>query len=444
VRVAIRKHWKDFAAVVVLIVIAAGVGGYILSNQRFYLPSWVPLVGSDFYHLEADFSTAQAVTPGQGQTVNIAGVKVGEITKVELVDGRARVEMQIQRKYSKIYRDATILLRPKTGLKDMILELDPGTVTAGEVPDKGSIPVSQTLPDINPDEILAQLDRDTRDYLRLLLGGAGQGLRNNAASLSATLKRFEPTARDGLLISRALAERRRNIARTIHNFRLLSQALASRDDDLAAFVESSNAVFARFAAQDANIRATLRELPSTLAATQAGLAKTNRLATVLGPSLQSLRPAARALGPANVAVRPFFRETEPVVRTQLRPFARAALPVARDLRPAARDLSVLTPNLTTTFRVLNYALNELAYNPPGPSEEGYLFWASWANHAANSLFSTQDAHGPIRRGLFLASCASLSLLKQIATANPTLQLLLGLTNIPDSTGICPEQTSPFG
>ncbi|HVE69069.1 MAG TPA: MlaD family protein [Solirubrobacteraceae bacterium] len=440
---AIRKHWKDFAAVLVLIVIAAGVGGYILSNQRLHLPKWVPLVGTDFYKLKADFSTAQAVTPGQGQTVTIAGVNVGEISDVRLEDGRAQVELKIRRKYSKIYRDATILLRPKTGLKDMILELDPGSVTAGEIPEGGSVPVSQTLPDINPDQILAQLDRDTRDYLRLLLGGAGEGLRGNAAALAATFKRFEPTARDGARITRALSARRANLARVVHNFGLLSQALASRDDDLAAFVESSNDVFARLAAQDANIRATLRELPSTLQATQVGLTKANRLAGVLGPTLQALRPTARALGPTNVAVRPFFRETEPIVRTQLRPFARAALPVVRDLRPAAQNLSVLTPNLTTTFRVANYLLNELAYNPPGP-EEGYLFWASWANHAANSIFSTQDAHGPIRRGLFLASCSSLGLLKQIASTSPSLQLLIGLTNVPDSAGVCPQQTSPFG
>jgi phospholipid/cholesterol/gamma-HCH transport system substrate-binding protein len=444
VTVAIRKHWKDFAAVVLLILVAAGVGGYILSNQRFYLPKWVPLVGKDFYTLKADFSTAQAVTPGQGQTVNVAGVKVGEISRVDLVGGRAVVEMKIERKYSKIYRDASILLRPKTGLKDMILELDPGTVTAGEVPSGGSIPVSQTLPDINPDQILAQLDRDTRDYLRLLLGGAGQGLRGNSQALAATFKRFEPTARYGDQLTRLLAERRRNVARSIHNFRLLAQALASRDGDLARFVKASNDVFARFAAQDANIRATLRELPGTLEVTQSALGRTNRLASALGPTLQALRPTARDLGPTNVAVRPFFRETEPVVRTQLRPFSRQALPVVRDLRPATRDLSVLTPNLTTTFRVVNYILNELAYNPPGPAEEGYLFWAAWASHAGNSLFSTQDAHGPIRRGLFLASCSALGLLKQISTANPTLQLLLGLTNVPDSAGVCPQQTSPFG
>ncbi len=443
-RVAIRKHWKDFAAVVVLIVISAGVAGYILSNQRFYLPKWVPLVGKDFYTLNAEFSTAQAVTPGQGQSVDIAGVKVGEISKVDLKNGRAVVQMKIQRKYSKIYKDAHILLRPKTGLKDMILEMDPGTVTAGEVPNNGTIPVSQTLPDINADEILAALDGDTRDYLRLLLGGAGQGLKGNGGALSATFRRFEPTARDGLKITQQLVQRRQNLARVIHNFSSLSQELASRDDDLAQWVQSSNAVFARFAAQDANLRSTLQELPPTLTTTNVALVKANRLARVLGPTLQALRPAARNLGPTLIAVRPFLKQSTPIIRDQLRPFTREALPVVKDLRPTVTNLSALTPNLTTTFRVVNYILNELAYNPPGDAQEGYLFWASWASHAGASVFSTQDAHGPIRRGVFLASCSSLTLLNQIASSSPPLQLLVGLLNVPQTAGLCPGQTGASG
>ena len=47
--------------------------------------------------------------------------------------------MKIKEKYKPIYRDATILLRPKTGLKDMILELDPGTKSAGALPEGGTI-----------------------------------------------------------------------------------------------------------------------------------------------------------------------------------------------------------------------------------------------------------------------------------------------------------------
>ena len=63
------------------------------TNQRFNLPGWVPLVGKNFFTLRGEFTTAQAVTPGQGQTVSIAGVKVGEITRVTLHEGRALATM---------------------------------------------------------------------------------------------------------------------------------------------------------------------------------------------------------------------------------------------------------------------------------------------------------------------------------------------------------------
>ncbi len=43
-RRAIQKHLRDFLAIVAIAVVAVLVGGYILSNQRFYAPSWVPLI----------------------------------------------------------------------------------------------------------------------------------------------------------------------------------------------------------------------------------------------------------------------------------------------------------------------------------------------------------------------------------------------------------------
>jgi len=166
---AIKKHLPDFAAIIGLILVAVLVSSVILSNQRLTLPGWVPVIGKDFYEIEAEMQTAQSVTPGQGQTVNVAGVEVGEIKSVKLEDGRAVIGMKIEPRYRRVYRDATVLLRPKTGLKDMVAELTPGTKAAGRLPEGGRIPVSQTLPDVNLDEILATLDADTRDYLLLLL-----------------------------------------------------------------------------------------------------------------------------------------------------------------------------------------------------------------------------------------------------------------------------------
>ena len=439
---AIRKHWLDFVAIIGLILIAGAVSVYILGKQRLTLPAWVPFVGKDFFVIKAELATAQAVTPGQGQTVNIAGVQVGEISKVELVDGKAIITLKMRPKYGRVYKNATVLMRPKTGLKDMVAELEPGTSDAGRLEEGDTIPVSNTLPDVNLDEILASLDTDTRDYLTILVGAGGEGLRGNGRDLARAIRRFEPSARYGRQVFGALEKRKQNIKRVIHNLSLLMDELGAKDDQLAEFVENSNAVFATLARQDANLRATLTELPSTLDETQRGLAKAKTLADELGPTLQALRPGARALGPTLRDVRPFVRETTPIIHDEIRPFVRASRPTVTQLKPTLNDLSKATPDLTRTFKVVNYLLDELAYNPPG-QEEGFLFWVAWANHVGAQIFSTQDAHGPIRRGLFITTCQDVPVLGQVANANPLLGTLIELLAVP--TQNCPNSTQdPVG
>ena len=183
----IKKQAPVFVAILFLFVIALGIGGYILSNQRFYLPGWVPVLGTEFYTVEAELPTAQAVVPGQGQTVNVAGVKIGEVGSVQLEDGKAVVELKIKDEFRPIYRDSTVLLRPKTGLKDMYMALDPGNRRAGELPEGGRVRVANTLPDVNSDEFLAQLDSDTRAYLQILLNAGGTAFDDKATGADQPL-----------------------------------------------------------------------------------------------------------------------------------------------------------------------------------------------------------------------------------------------------------------
>ncbi len=120
---AIRKHLRDFIAVAVLLVVAAGDDLYILQKQRLR----IPVLEEKPFELKAEFETAQAVVPGQGQTLRVAGVRVGDVEDVELEDGHGVVTFDVDREFLPIYQDATILMRPTTGLKDMFFELDPGT-----------------------------------------------------------------------------------------------------------------------------------------------------------------------------------------------------------------------------------------------------------------------------------------------------------------------------
>jgi phospholipid/cholesterol/gamma-HCH transport system substrate-binding protein len=449
----IKKQARVFVAIIFLFVLAAGIAGYILSNQRFYLPAWVPVLGTDFYTVKAELPTGQAIVPGQGQTVNIAGVKIGEVGSVRLEDGKAVVDMQIRDEYRPIYRDASVLLRPKTGLKDMYLALDPGTRRAGELPEGGRVSVANTLPDVNTDEFLAELDSDTRAYLQILLNAGGTAFDDKitgadarydqtaAQDLRETFKRFEPTARDGARITRLLAKRRENVRRVIHNFQELSTALAQRDKQLASLVDSANANFEAFASEEGALREAIRLFPGALDQTEQTLTKTTSLAGELGPALERLRPFARELAPALRKTQPFFDETTPIIRDQIRPFARDVQPVVRDLRSATNDLAVVTPRLARTFGVLNRFFNILAYDPPG-ARKPFNFWAAWAAHAGVTMFDLQDAHGPIRRGLVLVNCNGYDVLEQVILGNPQLGLLTTLLNLPPEGQVCPGNVPP--
>jgi phospholipid/cholesterol/gamma-HCH transport system substrate-binding protein len=435
VRRAIAKHARHFGAVVGLALIAAVVAGYILTHQRLRFP-WE---GRPF-ELQAAFSTAQAVTPGQGQTVRVSGVRVGDISGVRLKDGRAVVTMSLDPQYKDlVHTDATALLRPKTGLKDMFIELDPGTTRAPLAKRGWTLPVGNTLPDVNPDEILASLDADTRDYLTLLVDGAGQGLKGRGDDLREVFRRFEPTHRDLARVNGLVAQRHRNLSRLVHSLGDLNDELADKSDDLAALVSSSSAVFRSFASEQANVTRAVGDLPAALRQTTDTLDRVERFAEVLRPAAVHLQPAVKALDRANHAVTPFATEATPIVRDDVRPFVRDARPVVRSAKTPASELAASTPDLRRSFKVLNDFLNEVAYNPNGREdpgkdgrEEGYLFWAAWLQHNGAAIFSTSDANGPFRPVTLGGTCG---VLRSLAGETPPLnQVLLPALTDPKICG----------
>jgi phospholipid/cholesterol/gamma-HCH transport system substrate-binding protein len=425
---AIKTHLGDFAAILVLLLLSIAVAGYILNHERLRFPFFQ----SAPFTMNAEFSTAQAVTPGQGQSVRVSGVQIGSIGGVTLHNGIAVVQMQIDQQFKHlIHTDATALLRPRTGLQDMFIELNPGSRGAPVAQPGFTVLVSNTLPQVNLDEILASLDADTRAYLDLLVNGAGQGLKGNGGSeLAQVLERFLPTHRDLARLNRAIAARGSNLRRFVNSLRRLNDALVVKQAELAQLVVSSSQVFRAFASEDQSVSRAVADLPGTLRQTTATLVKVQAFAQQLGPTSLSLLPAARSLPAANAAISALAVPSAPIVQNQIRPFVIAARPVVRDLRPAAVNLADATPNLSKTFVVLNHLTNMLGYSPSG-GQHGYLWWLAWLDHNARTLFSVQDANGAVRPLFIQASCSSYKLLGQLnptaaAAINTTIKALCGL------------------
>jgi phospholipid/cholesterol/gamma-HCH transport system substrate-binding protein len=434
---AIKKNLGNFAAIIALVLIAAGVSVYILGQQRMRFPFVQPKP----YQLKAEFSTAQAVVAGQGQTVRVSGVRIGDIGGVDLDNGHAVIKMDIDPEYKDlVHTNATALLRPKTGLKDMFIDLQPGGGDAPVAKRGFTIPISATQPDVNPDEVLSVLDTDTREYLQLLVNGLGQGLKGRGGDLRDLLARFEPTHRDLALVNGQVATRRTQLRHLVSSLNILSTELAKHDDDLARLVNSSSAVFDSFAKEQANVSSAVHELPSTLSQTTDTLNRVDTFAELLGPTTEKLRPAARALAPANEAVRPFAKEATPQLRKSIRPFVRESRPLVRDLKPVSARAAAAAPNLTQVFLRFNHFLNLLGYNPGGKEgpdkatrQEGYLFWLAWLNHSATALFSNSDANGVFRPVTIAAPCATLA---QVLQAQPSLEFTSVLTPLLTDSKAC--------
>jgi phospholipid/cholesterol/gamma-HCH transport system substrate-binding protein len=450
-----RGHRKDTIAIFVLAIAGIAMMLGIFTQQKASLPAWLPFVGEEFEHISAEFSTAQAVTPGQGQAVDVAGIQIGKVSSVDLENGHAVVGMEIEPKYMKlIHPDASFLLRPKTNLNDMIVEVEPGKAK-GHVEDGADFTLAQTEPNTNLDAFLGTLDADTRQYIQLLVAGGAQGIGGRGKQVGNAFRRFEPFVHYTAKLNKAVAARHVALARVIHDFNLLTTELGRHDADVKRFVTSSKAALGNFANQQESVQAAFREFPAALEAAKAGLASSNRFSTVAYPTLFKLIPQAQALTPAFKSTEKLFRETTAPIRDQIRPFTREIRPVLKHGAEAAEPFEKTVRNFGNSLGGFNSFLNELAYKPKG-SQQSYLFYLPWLNHDFNASFSLQDAAGPVVRGLVLISCTGASLgygeaKLQASKGHPFLQALLEMIGVPrkeeipvnfTETGTCDYTPAP--
>lgn len=442
---AIKAHYKDVLAILVLVIVALATLLIILSNQKAALPSWIPGLGQDFYSINAEFETAQAITPGQGQATVIAGINVGKVGAAELSDGVAKVRLDIEPKYKDLlHQDAEFLTRPKTGLNDMVIEIDPGTT--GPPPEEDStLPLSQGMSNVQLEAFFNTLDRDTQDYLVLLLNGAGFGLDGKGRELMQGLRRFGPFTEYTARLNGLLEKRRDNISGGVSALSKIAVELGNNDEVVADFITNSKNNLQAWADEEASLREALTELPSTLRAAQDGLAKSNQLSLVLRPTLLRLIPGAKNLKSSLVSLQKLGDNVTPLIRDDIRPFTRETQPVFKDLGKTSRASEVTTEKVKGFYKNLNRLLDLWAYNPPGDAQEGFLFWSPWLAHNFNSSTTAQDAIGPVRRAISTINCNTALQASRLAWTGfsgiPQLLSLYRMAQLPPPTnpvdgGIC--------
>jgi phospholipid/cholesterol/gamma-HCH transport system substrate-binding protein len=342
--------------------------------------------------------------------VRIAGVDVGKVKKVERGPGAlATVTMEIEQRGLPIRRDATAKVRPRIFLEgNFFVDLSPGTPSAPEMKDGGTIPLAQTAIPVQLDQVLSALRTpNRRDLLATVENLAGALERGGADAFNASLPYWAPafvqgaqamealrgreehdlsgTIRESQRVMTALADRDGDLADAVTGLARTSVALAGRREQLARSIPEFDALQREaspaFAALNdlfpsarqfvADVRPGIRELPETLRLANPLLAQ---LQGLLGPRelpalLRTGTPAIRALARLQPHLRTLLGQVDPIVdcvREQVLPVLTASvddppltdgrpkLPIYRELMNGLVGLSSASQNFDGNGPALRY------------------------------------------------------------------------------------------
>lgn len=345
----VRRSLRPFLFLTLLIVLGVAAFAGIFRNLTFERP-W-----QDYREVRAEFDDVKGVFPG-GHQVRINGVKVGVVSKADLVDGnRAILTLKLEEKWGPVYKNAKLRIRPVTPLQDLFVNItDRGDTSAGEATKHDVIVAENTSTPVDISRVLNTFNADTRERMAMLLTELGDGLEGDGGErLKTAFAEIAPFLKVAERATTVVARRERNVRRIVHNFGELSAALAKRDRDLNRFVLEGNATLGELGANDAELAGTLRGIADLLPVMRTSFASVRTLTGELDPALKSLEPVAQELEKGLKGLEELGTD---------------ALPALRALRPAVTDLRTMSRALSPTSLSLRNALGATARQSPAYDE----------------------------------------------------------------------------
>ena len=295
----------------------------------------------------------------KGQAVRIAGVDVGKVSDVEPVGGDSpavKVTMKLDDEALPLHEDAQIKVRPRIFFEgNLFFDLRPGTPSAPELDDGDTIPASQTSAPVQLDQVLGTLKANTRSNLRKLLVGYGGALNGEpqagedddqdpdvqgetaGEALNDSLEYSADALRGGAIVNEATTGTElHDLSKLISSQQKITGALSSREGQLKELITNFSTTMGALAAEEANLRATVRELPRVLEAARPALDELNAAFPSTRAWALEMIPGVRETPATIDAGFPWIRQT----RALLSPAELQGL--VDDLRPAVDDFARFT------------------------------------------------------------------------------------------------------
>ncbi|MEJ7893754.1 MAG: MlaD family protein [Solirubrobacteraceae bacterium] len=313
---------------------------------------------AESFAFSAAFKTANDIKVGA--PVRIAGVTVGKVAEIEAgPNGSAMVSLEVRDNGLPIKEDATLKVRPRIFLEgNWFIDMQPGSPSAPVLEENATIPVQQTDAPVQFGQLLTALQSDTRQDLQIVLDEYGRALEpDGAKGYARSIKYWKPAFRDSSIVNVAtLGTEEHDLSNWLRGQDRFARGLDRDPAALQALVTNLAVTADAFASEEANLSATIRELPRTLTAGRSALGALNTAFPPLRRLVADLRPTVREAGPALDAQLPLLRQLSGLVSG---PEARG---LVRDLRDVVPDLAELNEDgvsLQKQLRLLSSCTNEV-------------------------------------------------------------------------------------
>ena len=285
-----------------------GVAG-LLAYVGFNAPNSIP--GRGYYHLTAQLNQADNLT-GHYQ-IRIAGRLVGQVLNPRVENGKAVVDLQMEKDVGPLLSDTRIRVRPRSPIGVRFVQLEPGT-RGTPLKDGAVLPASQASSSLPLDEVLSTFDPKTRARTQELLAGLGGGFAGRGDDVNATLA----SAPDFLRLTDQVTttiNRRAGAPQSLVNGTQAAAAAADpvRDTIATGFAPEARASKA-FADSRAEIGRLLQVAPGTLRGTRDGLAASTPLLNETSGFAKAARPLLQAAPASLRQTSALMREARPATR----------------------------------------------------------------------------------------------------------------------------------
>jgi len=292
----------------------------------------------------------------EGDEVRVAGVRFGEVRRVEPHPQGAAVDMELDR--GPVGAGARLRVRIRGLSAVPYVELDRGDLSR-PVPRGATIPRQRTTASTELVDVLDVFDPPTRASLRRVAPTLGAGVAGRGRDVNATLADLGPALGGVTPLLSALSPRRGALREAAFDARLVLRALApSGSRELEALLPDAATTVETLADRSQGIEESVRLMPLAEDEAVRTLPLADATLRQARGALVELRPGLRSLRDALPSLRRLLSEEEGL-RAAAR-LARAAEPVLAESRPLLVALRPVTAALDPLLDPLGPLVGELS------------------------------------------------------------------------------------